>query len=259
VIFVPNQLTPVADFILVDPVVLVGSSVQFQDVSLNAPTAWSWFFPGGTPSVSNLQNPSVIYNANGFYSVTLIVSNAFGSDSITFTNYIEAMNHVYMCSGTSVVTYESGIVFDSGGPLNDYQNNEYCSLIIDIPCAISITLTFLSINLSSQFGWGDYIVVYDGISTNDPTLLYTFGQSLPLPVTSTGGAILIQFRSDSWDVAPGFEIEWTSTLSGLLPLTAAFSISDFVPPLGTLVQFTDNSNNDPFEWLWDFGDGNFST
>jgi PKD repeat protein len=104
VIFVPNQLTPVADFILVDPVVLVGSSVQFQDVSLNAPTAWSWFFPGGTPSVSNLQNPSVIYNANGFYSITLIVSNAFGSDSITFTNYFEAMNHVYMCSGTSVIT-----------------------------------------------------------------------------------------------------------------------------------------------------------
>jgi PKD repeat protein/photosystem II stability/assembly factor-like uncharacterized protein len=66
-----------------------GFNVQFSDSTTNSPTAWSWRFPGGTPSTSTLQNPVVIYNTPGFYNnVTLVVTNATGTDSITKLSYI---------------------------------------------------------------------------------------------------------------------------------------------------------------------------
>jgi PKD repeat protein len=64
------------------------TSVLFTDNSTNFPSSRTWTFPGGTPSTSNLFNPSVTYNAAGVYPVKLKVNNAFGTDSVTLTNYI---------------------------------------------------------------------------------------------------------------------------------------------------------------------------
>jgi PKD repeat protein len=63
-------------------------AVQFQNLSSANATSWSWEFPGGTPSGSTAQNPSVTYQTAGVYTVTLTVSNALGSNTATQTNYI---------------------------------------------------------------------------------------------------------------------------------------------------------------------------
>ena len=56
-------------------------TVQFSDISLGSPTSWSWTFgDGGT---SSAQNPSHIYTSPGVYSVTLDVSNLYGSRNTT--------------------------------------------------------------------------------------------------------------------------------------------------------------------------------
>jgi PKD repeat protein len=61
-------------------------TVNFSDTSTGSPTSWAWTFgDGGT---STAKNPSHIYSVAGTYSVTLQVTNALGSDSITKTNYI---------------------------------------------------------------------------------------------------------------------------------------------------------------------------
>ncbi len=49
---------------------------------------WSWSFQNGTPNVSSSQSPIVIYNTAGVDSVTLIVSNIAGSDTLVMYNYI---------------------------------------------------------------------------------------------------------------------------------------------------------------------------
>jgi PKD repeat protein len=79
---------PVANFSASATTITVGQSVTFTDQSTNSPTSWAWTFDGGTPSTSNLQNPTITYNTVGVFTVSLTVTNAFGSDTETKANYI---------------------------------------------------------------------------------------------------------------------------------------------------------------------------
>lgn len=63
--------------------------INYQDSSANNPTAWQWFFPGGTPSSATDQNPGPIcYFIAGSYDVTLVTTNADGNDTLTLPGYI---------------------------------------------------------------------------------------------------------------------------------------------------------------------------
>ncbi len=55
-------------------------TVQYTDLSTGA-TSWSWSFPGGTPSTSTVQNPTVVYNTAGTYDVTLNAFNLAGNQA----------------------------------------------------------------------------------------------------------------------------------------------------------------------------------
>jgi len=79
---------PVAAFTGNPTTVQVGGSVTFTDQSTNSPTSWSWSFPGGTPSTSTAQNPTIVYNTVGSYNVSLTAANAAGSDDEVKANYI---------------------------------------------------------------------------------------------------------------------------------------------------------------------------
>lgn len=67
---------------------------SFTDLSTGSPTAWSWNFGNGV--TSTLQNPGPITfthsgnqaNDTEYFTVSLTVSNAGGSSTITKTNYI---------------------------------------------------------------------------------------------------------------------------------------------------------------------------
>ncbi|MEO8087266.1 MAG: PKD domain-containing protein [Bacteroidota bacterium] len=83
---------PTADFIGNPLSGCAPLTVNFTDASLNTPTSWSWTFTGGAPAASGAQNPSVVYATPGVYSVTLVATNASGSDTRTKTNYITVTN-----------------------------------------------------------------------------------------------------------------------------------------------------------------------
>ena len=57
-----------------------GAEVSFSDESTGGPTSWMWDFGDGETSAE--QNPSHIYTTAGSKTVTLVVSNASGSDSV---------------------------------------------------------------------------------------------------------------------------------------------------------------------------------
>lgn len=82
-VFTPASDPPVAGFRVVDGVVCGAAPVVFHDVALDAAPGWSWQFPGGTPTSSTDASPAVTYPASGSYTVSLTVTNAFGSDTET--------------------------------------------------------------------------------------------------------------------------------------------------------------------------------
>ncbi len=72
-----------------DTILCAYDCINFTDLSTNNPTSWQWSFQGGTPSSSTSQNPKYIcYFASDSFNVTLIATNANGSDTLSMNNFI---------------------------------------------------------------------------------------------------------------------------------------------------------------------------
>ena len=91
----PGSNYPTANFSASTTTPLPGNPVTFTDLSIGSPVSWSWVFSpgtvtylGGTTSAS--PNPQVSFNNSGYYTVSLTVTNANGSDTEIKTNYIHA-------------------------------------------------------------------------------------------------------------------------------------------------------------------------
>ena len=68
----------------------MNDTVKFVDhsaVRLSS-ASWQWSFPGGTPSSSTQEDPVVVYPQPGTYDVSLTVTDAFGTSSQSYTDFI---------------------------------------------------------------------------------------------------------------------------------------------------------------------------
>jgi PKD repeat protein len=80
---------PSAGFLIDNDSPCVGDTVFFTNQSEGDSLSFNWQFPGGTPESSGATNAFTVYDAPGTYSVTLIVSNPAGADTLTLTDVIE--------------------------------------------------------------------------------------------------------------------------------------------------------------------------
>ena len=81
-------LPPTAGFFVQDSVLGCQTvTVDFQNTSSLNATSFNWSFPGGNPTTSTLENPSVAYSTSGTYTAQLVVGNSLGTDMVaqTFT------------------------------------------------------------------------------------------------------------------------------------------------------------------------------
>lgn len=80
----PVAAPPVTAFTVDNPsCILLGSTVQFFDLSSNFPKKWHWKFAGADQETSTDQNPRVKYSVPGTYSVSLWSENDLGkSDTL---------------------------------------------------------------------------------------------------------------------------------------------------------------------------------
>ena len=204
----PNTNPPIADFVASETTINMGSSVTFTDMTQNIPTSWSWTFNGGTPATSTEQNPTITYSEPGQYTVTLVATNAYGSDTETKTAYINVIypdvvmsnEDLYVCGGT----YK-----DPGGD-SSYENNlSYTQTIYPATSGAYVRLTFneFSLETAGNSGCYDMLYIYDGTSTSAPVLVDgVCGTNNPGTVTATNadGALTIVFTSDYSQVSTGW-------------------------------------------------------
>ena len=109
----------------------------------------------------------------------------------------------------TIITYtaSAGTLYDSGGGGANYSDDERNLYLIEPVNVVTVTLNFQSFSLENNW---DYMYIYDGATTSDPVLGVYTGTTLPSTVSSTGGSILIEFRSDCSTTAPGWQLSWTS-------------------------------------------------
>ncbi len=132
-----NTYTPVANFSVDNQLVPAETTVQFTDQSTNNPTSWIWYFPGGTPSSSTLQNPAVTYNTVGEYDVTLIASNSNGQNQKNENNYIEVTLDSSQLTYVPDDNFEQALIdygYDSGD-LDDYVPTANITSVIALDIA----------------------------------------------------------------------------------------------------------------------------
>lgn len=100
-------------------------SVAFTNTSANS-SSWSWDFGDG--NTSSDQHPVHVYGASGTYTVTLISSNAVGSDTATaqVTVTIPTITAGFTWSGDTLVTLPISFVntSDAGTYLWDFGNGD---------------------------------------------------------------------------------------------------------------------------------------
>jgi len=102
---------------------------------------------------------------------------------------------------------------DQAGSLSDnscdeeYENFADCRKLIQVPGAEYINLVFTEFNIEDGY---DFVRVYDGPTTGHTLMAEFTGTSVPGPITSSQGSILVHFTSDHSTVRSGWSAEYTS-------------------------------------------------
>lgn len=124
----------------------------------------------------------------------------------------------------TTVSTATGTFTDSGGSSANYSNDERKFTLIQPTNASSITLNFSSFSIEANW---DYMYIYDGATNNAPLIGTYTGTTSPGTITSSSGALLIEFRSDCATTAAGWVASWTSVITNP-------ALGDAVPPMTTV-------------------------
>ena len=83
----------------------VDEPITFEDLSSGAPDTYFWDFGDG--NTSEEANPFHSYSADGFFTVTLITSNAAGSDTLIKPNFMAVgdTSNIDTTTSTSIITH----------------------------------------------------------------------------------------------------------------------------------------------------------
>jgi PKD repeat protein len=192
-------------------------SVQFIDISTNTPTGWVWSFGDGWTSTD--ESPVHQYTGIGTYTVTLTVTNADGSNTVTQAGYITTTK----VADKPVAAFVSNISAGSQ----------------------PLSVQFVDSSSSSPTSWAWSFGDGGTSAAQNPSHTYTTTGTFTVTLTATNSAGSATISKDAFitvaaaSTTPGASFSATKT-SGTTPLS---------------VQFIDTSTNSPTTWVWSFGDG----
>jgi len=188
----PMTVPPVAGFEASATEVCAGGCIQFTDLSLNNPTSWLWSFDGVWPVSSTDPGPvNVCFNVPGTYTISLQVTNQWGTDIEVKTDYITVFpnpdvdlgNDTTICDGDT-------LILDAGAGPFTYQwhpSGNTHQIVVTTGGSYSVTV----IDPNGCWGRGAVNVnvlqqMNAGILTND-TIVCEYETAFMLFATDSGG------------------------------------------------------------------------
>ncbi len=172
-----------------NPPYCVSQPVMFGDNSTNNSTSWTWSVnPSVNATISNsvVQNPNIIFNSNGVYTISLLASNNYGNGiAYSQTVNINSISNFGTINGnTSVCSGKSTTLSLVGAQSYSWNTGATSSVVVVTPNTTTIyTLTATDAN-------GCQTILQKSVSINSlPTISVTsnpnnavvcFGSSLSL-------------------------------------------------------------------------------
>jgi PKD repeat protein len=217
-----NVELPIADFSIGDSVVYSIDTLRFTDLSINTPTEWEWTISPGSEGVeyrfvegTNMysQNPAVVFNQFGFYTVQLVASNIIGDSDPYIENDIIEVENAYFMQNGSFITCD-GTFYDARGPNQNYYTNTNLRLTFypaEEGKMIRFDFTEFALGMDGDETCYDKLVVYNGASTSNE-IIGVFCQTNPLDsviASNLSGALTFLFQSDYSETYSG----WTANIS----------------------------------------------
>ena len=279
----PN-VKPISGFLANKNIVNPFDEVQLYSLSANCPSNWEWRI---TPEYvydpqlgqqqayyymnftnKNSQNPKLKFEYPGKYNVCLVSSNAIGSDTLCFYEYIYVIPVQYMCIYALPETQNSitGLLYDDGGPSSDYANGtgSICDFKLT-PCADTLYFTFSEFEVNP----GDYLRIYDGISNLGTPLwdVSVYGANgltgsmaasgFDTTVISYSGNMYFEWSANNVGTNKGFIGEWLGSSTVEPPPVASFTCPDTVC-LNVPVSFQNTSSGGNLRYAWSFDNSGFT-
>ena len=265
-----TPVAPVANFVASATSVAPATTVSFTDLSTGIPTSWAWSvspatgwsYAGG--SNASTQNPQIVFNTVGQYTVSLTATNAQGSDVETKNNYIVVAQVTGPCTASAVCDeYIAAVSFNTINNTSACGNNGYTdftstSTSLAQGTAYTLTITPAIVNNTQAAAytndeiaaWIDFNNDFDFNDAGEQVAyvlvatgwVNTFNVSIPL-ASSTGPVrmrVRISYQPDG-AITPCGPASYGETEDYTINITSGAGLND--NPLG-LVQMYPNPAQD---------------
>ncbi len=283
-------LSPTAAFNSDTTMICSNGNIQFYSQASSSATTWLWTFEGGSPATSALPNPLVQYAVPGTYDATLTVSNSFGQNTLTITDYVTVLglptatftgvqtNNIIeltntgngststswqIINGENIIVVGGDTIVYTAAANGTYQvvmtNQNQCGQVVSDTAQYTVNVfPTASFNINGgSAACASQPVNYAAIGSNY-TYQWAFAGAQPSTSTDQNptvnyalpGSYTVQLISSN---AFGNDTLNTSVLIGDVPNTEFSSLV-----VSNQAQFTNNTTN-ANSYLWQFGDGNTST
>ena len=134
---------------------------------------------------------------------------------LSFSQPISLLAQLEFDMKDTLVTECKGILYDNGGEDQNYLHNSNVTFTICLDAPGILTLSFTEFCVESGF---DSLRIFLGPNINSPQFGQTFsGNDLPPSVSTAGGCITLNFKSDANVACTGFRAIWTTQVIPPVP------------------------------------------
>jgi len=167
--------------------------------------------------VSNFYALSPLSPNTTYYWTVTPKNNLGDASNCNIWSFTTGAAQYFMTDGATITTCD-GVFYDTGGPNDDYNNDEDSTMTF-LPGNSGDVLEFyfsmFDVEISNSGTHYDWLKVYDGVDTNAPLLGdFAADDGAPVPTelqpiraTNTQGALTFQFHSDGSVTKSGWEAQ----------------------------------------------------